>query len=343
MVHSCTRLEYLLQRKKGFRLYGDHKNLMYIMDPSYRPSSLKIFTEEKLQRWALKLFAFNFVIEHITGDDNVWADLLTRWGSSHARRLGSAISNEVLPSVDPACPPASRACGVSTRSRDAHVCPEINGADQPPAEGYRRSPSEPFVGVRPLQQATFIWPDIAEIKDLQQKHDPPDASSVKPICFLDADGLLRFTEPPQRIWIPTECKHLQTRLMVIAHAGSAGHRGIHATHAAIAERFTWNGLHASVNAFCKLCLHCLPTRGGSVVPRPLGSTIQATERNQVLHLDFVHMVALGDTVQALGEFPECLVLKDGLSHYCWPTNPTHALTCTLTLAMPSHPFTSVYE
>ncbi len=50
MVESFTRLDYLLQREAGFRIYADHKNLVNLFDPQYRPAAVKKFTEEKLQR-----------------------------------------------------------------------------------------------------------------------------------------------------------------------------------------------------------------------------------------------------------------------------------------------------
>jgi hypothetical protein len=36
-----------------------------------------------LQRWALKLSGFNYVIEHINGTANVWADILSRWDAGY--------------------------------------------------------------------------------------------------------------------------------------------------------------------------------------------------------------------------------------------------------------------
>ena len=30
-------------------------------------------------RWALKISEFRYVIEHVPGERNVWADMLTRW------------------------------------------------------------------------------------------------------------------------------------------------------------------------------------------------------------------------------------------------------------------------
>lgn len=42
---------------------------------------MKKHTAQKLERWALQLQGFNYVIRAIKGEENVWADLLTRWGA----------------------------------------------------------------------------------------------------------------------------------------------------------------------------------------------------------------------------------------------------------------------
>ena len=104
IVESCTRLDYLLQRPAGFRIYADHRNLVFLFDPLYRPTAVKKFTEEKLQRWAMRLYAFPFTIEHVSGEDNVWADLLTRWGSAGANATRSCETSEASASADSAIP-----------------------------------------------------------------------------------------------------------------------------------------------------------------------------------------------------------------------------------------------
>ncbi|POM78826.1 LOW QUALITY PROTEIN: Chromodomain containing hypothetical protein [Phytophthora palmivora] len=48
-------------------------------------SSVPKYTADKLQRWALLLMAHTYDICDISGDENVWADLLSRWGSSLPR------------------------------------------------------------------------------------------------------------------------------------------------------------------------------------------------------------------------------------------------------------------
>ena len=48
----------------------------------------------KTQRRALRLSEFHYTVEHIPGEHNVWADMLTRWAApgkeySGARRVSS--------------------------------------------------------------------------------------------------------------------------------------------------------------------------------------------------------------------------------------------------------------
>lgn len=78
LMESCKRLEYLLMRPRGFRLYTDHRNLVYIFNPYGFDSNMQRYQADKLQRWAMALTCFQYEIEHIRGEDNVWGDLLSR-------------------------------------------------------------------------------------------------------------------------------------------------------------------------------------------------------------------------------------------------------------------------
>ncbi|OWZ06592.1 hypothetical protein PHMEG_00021131 [Phytophthora megakarya] len=81
IIVTCQRADYLLHRPGGFMLYTDHRNLRFIFNPSSVVSSVPKYTADKLQRWALLLMAYEYVTCDIAGADNVWADLLSHWGS----------------------------------------------------------------------------------------------------------------------------------------------------------------------------------------------------------------------------------------------------------------------
>ena len=82
IVHAVSKLDYLLIRPTGFLIFTDHQNLRYIFNPYGENPSIQRHTANKLQRWALILMNFNYKIAHIPGLENVWGDLLSRWGSS---------------------------------------------------------------------------------------------------------------------------------------------------------------------------------------------------------------------------------------------------------------------
>jgi transposase InsO family protein len=246
---SIERLDYLLHRAKGFRIFTDHRNLVYIFSTD---KTGKKMTSDKLERWAMYLSGYKYTIEHIAGEQNVWADLLSRW----------AIPNENI------------------RLRRFHI------------------PLHPFAPGK-----DFIWPDLEVIKSSQTKHKLEQRQDL-----TYRDGLYYQMTQPNRVWIPEKDKELQMRLKIIAHFGSAGHRGIANTLKKLTQYCYWTDMTSSVRNFCRRCLHCLQSRGGKVTPRPLGEQIHAQEPNRVLHFDYTKMV------KAYNGYEYVLVIKDDYSH-----------------------------
>ncbi|ETV68361.1 hypothetical protein H257_15682 [Aphanomyces astaci] len=81
VVESCKCLEFLLIRPGGFGLFTDHRNLEYIVIPLGSNSNMAKYQTHKLQRWALSMTTFLYVVECVAGEENLWADLLSRWES----------------------------------------------------------------------------------------------------------------------------------------------------------------------------------------------------------------------------------------------------------------------
>lgn len=106
IVESVSRLDYILLRPEGFQLFTDHKNLIYIFNPTSVNGNLQKHIVNKVERWALTLASFRYTIVHIPGEENVWADLLSRWGSRQDDpacdiRIASLFSAPVAPELDP--------------------------------------------------------------------------------------------------------------------------------------------------------------------------------------------------------------------------------------------------
>lgn len=96
IMATVQRMHWLLATADGFDLYTDHKNLIFLFDPLSVATDLSQSTIRKVLRWAVRLSAYNYTCVHIPGEENVWADLLSRWvPTGTVRRL---VSVPVLPS-----------------------------------------------------------------------------------------------------------------------------------------------------------------------------------------------------------------------------------------------------
>jgi len=159
VVDAMNMLDYLLMNDRPFILSVDHKNLTQI----FSPSSVSKPVAQKLQRWALEIQKFNYEIQYIKGEDNVWSDLMTRWGAS--------------PSTD-----IVEVRTLSTRS-----------ASGIPVE-YR---------VRPLQRAEVIWPAVEEISSLQKKHFTPHLQTNGDGLYVTKAGKVKipFEARDVTIWL----------------------------------------------------------------------------------------------------------------------------------------------
>jgi RNase H-like domain found in reverse transcriptase/Integrase zinc binding domain len=85
VLATCDRMDWLLNTSEGFSLFTDHRNLTYCFDPYGTNPNMSKQTACKLVRWAPRLSSYNYTIEYITGMDNLWADLMTRWAAPLAR------------------------------------------------------------------------------------------------------------------------------------------------------------------------------------------------------------------------------------------------------------------
>ena len=121
------KLDYLFQMKRPFKLFVDNKNL----DQIFSPKEVSKPSAQKLQRWALELQRFHYEIEHISGESNVWADLMTRWGA---------------PSVS-----------------------QFHGLGSVTVRRIKKATIPEEMRVRPLQREDFRWPNLEVIKCDQMK------------------------------------------------------------------------------------------------------------------------------------------------------------------------------
>lgn len=102
VLNTLDRMHWLVTNPDGFDLYTDHNNLIFLFDPLSVVPDLSQTSLRKVLRWAVRLSIYQYTCYHIKGEENVWADLLTRWSNAnrtvrrlvHIPELPSACSDD---------------------------------------------------------------------------------------------------------------------------------------------------------------------------------------------------------------------------------------------------------
>ena len=105
IFQAFNKIDYMLTCQKECHVYTDHRNLLFIFAPLALEPALGRHIVSKVQRWALYLSRFSYVIEHVEGERNVFADILTRWTRGYRgdkARTVCSISVAQLPQMVPA-------------------------------------------------------------------------------------------------------------------------------------------------------------------------------------------------------------------------------------------------
>ena len=111
------------------------------------------------------------------------------------------------------------------------------------------------------------------------------------------------------IWVPPAERSLQMRLMVCAHMQEAEHRDICATMHRLGAYSVLKGMKEDATEVVQQCLHCVHSRAGNVVPRPLDEILHGTEVGEVFHFDYLKLGSSDDG------YAYVLVLVDDVSSF----------------------------
>jgi len=355
ILETCLRMEHVLRRPDGFKLFTDHNNLQYLFSPKPSAFTGRKAAGDRVERWAITLRGFNYEIHHIPGEDNVFADLLTRWGASpHASahvvttRLRSQVQS---PAADPSLSVSTTdvlaplAAAVPTPTDAAQ-------ATQPPRQRGHNPTTKVTPGSAPSAAATMVQPspltdhnptfthnsildfsvdDAPTLDEIRRAQSTLSRSDITRYNLKLGDRTLSdlYVDKDGRIFVP-DTRHLRLRLCIVAHQGLGGHRGSDTTAKWLTDRFTWPTVHADIRTMCFACLHCLRTKGGKTIPRPWMHIPAAHGPNEVLHFDYIYIRAAEDETT-----PEyALIIVDGFSRFTWLTahrsaNATNVVTSLL--------------
>ena len=182
----------------------------------------------------------------------------------------------------------------------------------------------------PLEEH-FIWPRMPDILQAQKQH----LEKIPDSAVTNDDGCIVIRG---KIWVPDEADDLQWRLLITSHCGHAGHRGTESTLAVLSEEFIWSSMDEDTSSFVANCIHCVMSKAGLKIPRPLSLTLHASKPNEVVHFDFLY---LGQSTEGLRYV---LVIKDDLSSYVWliPCASANSETAARELSRWIHTFTAMF-
>jgi hypothetical protein len=220
---------FLRNMDQAFYVHTDHKNLVYIFDAE--KFSPKKQTRDRVTRWSLMLSSFNYILEHIEGDNNLMADILSRWMTNMKAEPVIATIHEV-----------------NERNEDNNIV----SSDLT----YENARSQFNI----MHDEQLKLPSNEEIFEVQMKtlHVPQDISSMpvngQEISFDNV--IVQYDERKHayvtkegKLWIPSDAQHLKVCLIVLAHSGLNGHCTTSATLKKLMPLVFWSNMNNEV----KIC------------------------------------------------------------------------------------------
>lgn len=85
ILKTFDKLDYLFLDKHPVHVLTDHRNLLFVVAPLALQPALGQQVVDKFQRWAVFLSIFEYTIEHIPREENILAEMLTRWAKGYRK------------------------------------------------------------------------------------------------------------------------------------------------------------------------------------------------------------------------------------------------------------------
>lgn len=204
--------QYLFGRK--FTLRTDHKPLVTIFGPH---SGIPNTAASRLQRWAIKLSAYDFNIEYIRTDKNT-ADVLSRLISKHKE----GVSREELDTPE---------------QTYLHFAAEALLLD---SHKLKKETASDNILNRVIRYINDGWPDEVEMRELKPYVNRKNELYLELGCVMWG----------HRVIIPNSCRD---KVITELHEG---HMGVVKTKALARSYVWWPGIDEAVEAACRACTIC---------------------------------------------------------------------------------------
>ena len=111
-----------------------------------------------------------------------------------------------------------------------------------------------------------------------------------------------------QLLIPASDMQIISRICIVTHAGSAGHRDTVPITRAIKLRFSFTNMDSIIKHFIRRCNECLKSSSGKRRPLMFGHQVVAERPDGALHMDHLFMQAHSESGDRY-----LLVVKEGFS------------------------------
>jgi hypothetical protein len=251
---------------------------------------------------------------HIAGELNVWADMLSRWMNPHFGDANRSVHVDFdQKEIDEAemqhhdvfhvgITPSKESKG--KKRKTARSTSKAAIANQSLQLNFAHG--NPRVEIPSNEVIKFYQLDEnLEAEDLEWKRN-----NSEKLILDEATGLLRYMD--RGWWLPKSNVELLVRMCIGAHCSEAGHRSTAVTVDYLKKYVWWEDMEAFVQTFNDTCLVCLKHKNSShTVPRPLGQQLKATNRGEILCMDYMY---IGGKAKK-HNYSYILVLKDKFSNF----------------------------
>ena len=332
IVYALRKLDFYL-RGRAFEIFTDHKSLTYIDTVEFRNS--------KCARWQDEVSNYNFTINYIAGQSNVWADWLSRPSAKVTRRveekdlspkgvlysIPGTTYRVYVPSwcLDDITTKDGKVAlsPVDLSNPKCHFSGENNILAGPAAFMSRREIHPDYEIYQHLEVAnkqredSFLcsiiqWfesikrpkPSVVDVMD-KKDHRFGTFKSLAGRLFLDAgSGLLCLHGKRPQIIVPDK---LIARFVKSAHDLS-GHPGVEGTLARLVM-FFWIDKRRDVDIYVKSCQSCVTRKGTwGQLPVTAGTNKKGSRPFSVIYMDYV-------TMPSSGGFRYLLTVVDSFSRF----------------------------
>ncbi|XP_037931645.1 uncharacterized protein K02A2.6-like [Teleopsis dalmanni] len=274
LIFAVTKFHRMVFGRR-FKLQTDHKPLLAIFGDK---TGIKVHQANRLQRWAIKLIAYDFELKFISTNSFGYADVLSR-----------LIHNTINPSEDYVI------AAVEFEIESKQIL--HNSLDKLPltSKMITYETAKDKVLAKILEYVTKGWPSNCNNSELKayfnRKND---------ICIVD--GCLMFG---QRIIIP---QIFRKRILKEIHRG---HQGIGRTKAIARNYVYWSNIDHDIEAMVKSCSNCaaaakMPTK---TTLHPWAKPSDSWER---LHIDYagpIDSYYYLVVIDAFSKWPEIIQTK----------------------------------